>query len=168
MRRMAVWLMAGLTLGCGGGDPDGSRASDKAQVPSARAGNADPAPVKRGCDLLTDTEVGEATGTAISSHEESGLNGCNWRGKGRTQLMLDVYSGSSLASRTCDAQKMLGTGREEAVPGLGDSAQWKGSGSLVVCTATAVIRFNLDNSSRTVPENKEALMKLARSALGRM
>lgn len=167
MRRMGVWLMAGLSVGCGGGS-DGSSATEKAPAATAGARTADPAAVKGGCELLTDAEVGAATRTEIASHEESGLDGCAWRATGGTRLMLDVYSGSSLVSRTCDAQKMLGTGREEAVPGLGDSAQWKTTGSLVVCTANAVIRFNLDNSSRTVPENKEALITLARAALGRM
>lgn len=166
MRCLGVLLMVGLAASCGGSRSD---SPDRAPASGAAAGGAaDPAAGKTGCDLLTDAEVGEALGTTISGHEDSGLAGCRWRAQAGTQLMLDLYSGSSLVSSTCDAQKYLGTGREEAVPGLGDSALWKTSGSLVVCSPRAVIRFNLDNSTRTVPENKAGLIKLAHSALGRL
>jgi hypothetical protein len=166
MRCLGVVLIVALATGCGG---SGSDSSDRAAAPGAAAGGAaEPASGKTGCDLLTDAEVGEAIGTTIAGHEDAGLAGCRWRAEAGTQLMLDVYAGSSMVSSTCDAQKSLGTGREEAVPGLGDSAQWKTSGSLVACAPRAVIRFNLDNSTRTVPENKAGLITLARSVLGRL
>ncbi|HXW04196.1 MAG TPA: hypothetical protein VD833_03110 [Vicinamibacterales bacterium] len=165
MRCVGALVMAGLFAGCGGGSGDGS---DRAPAPAADAGSATPVATASGCDLLTDAEVGEATGTTIESHEESGLNGCRWSAQGGARLMLDVYAGSSRVSGTCDAQKALGTGREEPVSGLGDSALWKTSGSLVVCAPRAVIRFNLDNSSRSVPEDKAGLVRLARSVLGRL
>jgi hypothetical protein len=130
--------------------------------------SAETAESPSGCELLSDAEVGQALGTVIASHEDSGLNGCLWESDANTQLMLDVYAGSSVVAGTCDAQKYLGTGREEEVPGLGESAQWKGSGALVACTPSAVIRFNLDNSMRTVPEDKESLIGLARSVLDRL
>jgi hypothetical protein len=158
--------MVGLVASCGGGRSESSDAAPATGAPAG--GGADAAARKTGCDLLTDAEVGEAIGTTIAGHEDAGLSGCRWRAEAGTQLMLDLYAGSSLVSSTCDAQKYLGTGREEAVPGLGDSALWKTSGSLVVCAPRAVIRFNLDNSARTVPENKAALIKLANSALGRL
>lgn len=165
MRCLGVLLVVGLAAGCGGGRSD---SSDTAPATGAAGGGAAPPAGKTGCDLLTDAEVGEALGTSISGHEDAGLSGCRWRAEAGAQLMLDVYAGSAVVSSTCDAQKSLGTGREEAVPGLGDSALWKTSGSLVVCAPRGVIRFNLDNSPRTVPENKAALIKLASSALGRM
>ncbi len=167
MRAVTILFMAGVLVDCGGGD-DGPRATDDPPASAADVVGDEAASDTSGCDLLTDAEVGEATGTTIASHEESGLHGCRWRAQDGMQLMLDVYSGSSVSSATCDAQKVLGTGREEVVSGLGDSALWKTSGSLVVCTPRAVIRFNLDNSQRTVPENKEGLIKLAPSVLGRL
>jgi len=164
MRAVTMLFMAGVLVDCGGGD-GGPRATDDPAASAADVGGDEAASDTSGCDLLTDAEVGEATGTTIASHEEAGLNGCRWRAQDGMQLMLDVYSG---ASATCDAQKVLGTGREEVVSGLGDSALWKTSGSLVVCTPRAVIRFNLDNSKRTVPEDKEGIIKLATSVLDRL
>jgi hypothetical protein len=168
MRSLWALFMAGFLAGCGGAS-DRSDESDKAASPAAVVEDAtNLAAEKSGCDLLTDAEVGQATGTMITRHEEAGLNGCRWRAQGGAKLMLDVYTGSSLSSATCDGQKFLGTGREEPVAGLGDSALWKTSRSLVVCAARAVIRLNLDNSARTVPEDKEAMITLARSVLGRL
>ncbi len=163
MRPVAMLFLAGVLVDCGGGDGGPRATQDPAR--SADAGGDEEASETSGCDLLTDAEVGEATGATIAGHEESGLRGCRWRAQDGMQLMLDVYSGSSA---TCDAQKALGTGREEAVSGLGDSALWKSSGSLVVCNPRAVIRFNLDNSQRTVPEDKEGLIKLAPLVLDRL
>ncbi|MGH9318562.1 MAG: hypothetical protein ACRD3V_01530 [Vicinamibacteria bacterium] len=156
--------MAGVLVDCGGGDGE-PRADDDPPASAADVGGDEDASDTSSCDLLTDAEVGEATGTTIASHEESGLHGCTWRAQDGMQLILDVYSGSSA---TCHAQKVLGTGREEVVSGLGDSALWKTSGSLVVCTPRAVIRFNLNDSNRTVPEDKEGLIPLASSVLDRM
>lgn len=166
MRRLSVLVMAGFLVGCGGGE--GADASDKAAVPAASdGGSAASVAARHACELVSDAEVGTATGTTVESHEETGLNGCRWRAGGGTQLTLHVYSGSTLASSTCDAQKRLGTGREEPVSGLGESALWKTSGRLVVCAQRAVLSFNLDNSSRSVPDDREGLVTLARSALGR-
>lgn len=162
MHWLGLLAVAVLLAGCGGGSSESSAAG------GAGAGTSEAAAVKPGCELLTDAEVGQALGTTVASHEESGLNGCRWRTDRGTQLMLDVYAGSALVSSTCDAQKYLGTGREEAVEGLGDSALWKTSGSLVVCAPRGVIRFNLDNSTRTVPEDKDAIVALARTVLGRL
>lgn len=121
MRRLSVLVMAGFLVGCGGGE--GADASDKAPAPAASdSGSASRVADKRACELLSDAEVGAATRTTIESHEETGLNGCRWRARAGTQLALHVYSGSTLASGTCDAQKRLGTGREEPVSGLGESA----------------------------------------------
>jgi hypothetical protein len=36
------------------------------------------------------------------------------------------------------------------------------------CLGVVLMRFNLDNSTRTVPENKAGLITLARSVLGRL
>ena len=166
MRCLGVLLVVGLAASCGGRGSDSSDTTPASGA--AAAGAADPATDKTGCDLLTDAEVGEALGTTIAGHEDAGLAGCRWRAEAGMELMLDLYAGSSVVSSTCDAQKSLGTGREEPVPGLGDSALWKTSGTLVVCAPRAVIRFNLDNSTRTVPENKAGLIKLANSALGRL
>lgn len=161
MRWLAVALAIGCLMACG--EPGGSDTE-----PAATATDSAAAPVElAGCDLLSDAEVGTALGTTIAGHEESGLSGCRWSSDA-ARLMLDVYAGSSLVASTCDAQKYLGTGREEPVEGLGDSAQWKTSGSLVVCSPRAVIRFNLDDSPRTVPENREALTTLARTVLDRL
>jgi len=164
MRVIAALFMASLLVGCSNTVEPGSPETPPASTADAGQG----APVeKSGCELLTDSEVSEATGATVSGHEEAGLDGCRWRAQGGMTLMLDLYAGSTLAPSTCGAQKVLGVGREEAVAGLGDSAQWKTSGSLVVCTARAVIRFNLDNSARTVPENREHLIRLARLVLDR-
>lgn len=161
------WLAVALALGCLTGCGQDSGGSDT--EPAAPATDSAASPVETaGCDLLTDAEVGTAIGTTIAGHEESGLAGCRWSSDAGARLMLDVYAGSSLVASTCDAQKSLGTGREEPVEGLGDSALWKTSGSLVVCSPRAVIRFNLDNSPRTVPENREALATLARTVLDRL
>jgi hypothetical protein len=156
MRAIAALFTASLLVSCSNTVEPGS-----SETP--------PAPVEEsGCELLTDGEVSAATDAPVSGHEEASLDGCRWRAQGGMTLMLDVYAGSTLAPATCRAQQVLGVGREEAVAGLGDSAQWKTSGSLVVCTTRAVIRFNLDNSARTVPENKEGLIKLARLVLDRL
>jgi hypothetical protein len=164
------WLVLAMAVGClsaCAGDSGTPSSSDRAAAPAA-SGSGEPAAGKAGCDLLTDAEVGAALGATIAGHEDSGLAGCRWSGEGGARLMLDVYAGSAMIASTCDAQKNLGTGREEPVEGLGDSAQWKTSGSLVVCSPRGVIRFNLDNSPRTMPENRAALITLARTVLERL
>jgi hypothetical protein len=166
MRAIAVLFTTILLTGCGGGAGEPGASS---QPPAAAADAEEDAAVDRsGCELLTDAEVAEATATTVTGHEEASLDGCRWRSEGGTTLMLDVYAGSTLSPATCGAQKALGVGREEAVEGLGDSALWKTSGSLVVCSARAVIRFNLDNSKRSVPEDEQGVIALARLALDRL
>jgi hypothetical protein len=166
MRKLTVSIVAGLLLaGCSGG-------TEEPAAPEAAAGElaetaADLADTSE-CDLLTDAEVSQAIGATVASHESSGLSGCTWTAEGNAQLMFDLYSGSSLSSGTCDAQKKLGTGKEEAISGLGDSALWKSSGWLVACSSRAVMSFNLDNSKQTGAQDKEGLVALARSALGRL
>lgn len=161
MRTIAV-LFTILLMGRGGGAGEPAASSPPADD------EVEAASVRPGCELLTDAEVADATGTTVSGHEEYSLDGCRWRSEGGASLMLDVYAGSTLAPATCGAQKALGVGREEAVAGLGDSALWKTSGSLVVCTARAVLRFNLDGSRRSVPEDKDGVTALARLALSRL
>lgn len=162
MRRLALIVMAGLLSGCGGGadTPESSPAA-------ADSGGSAVSEDRSGCELLTDAEVGQATAATITGHEEYSLNGCRWRSEGM-DLMLDLYTGSSLIPSTCDAQQALGGGQGEAVPGLGDSARWKAGGALIVCSPRAVIRFNMDSSPRSGSDDKEALVELARLALGRL
>jgi hypothetical protein len=166
MRTLSVSIVTGLLLaGCGGG-------TEEPPAPEAAAGEfaetAAESADKSECDLLTDAEVSQALGAAVASHESSGLSGCTWTAEGNVQLMLELYSGSSLSSGTCDGQKKLGTGKEEAISGLGDSALWKSSGWLVACSSRAVISLNLDNSKQTGTQDKEGLVALARAALGRL
>lgn len=166
MRAIAVLFTTILLAGCGGGTGEPGASS---QPPASAADAEEDAAVDRsGCELLTDAEVAEATATTVTGHEEASLDGCRWSSEGGTTLMLDLYAGSTMSPGGCEAQKALGVGREEAVAGLGDSAQWKTSGSLVVCTARAVIRFNLDNSNRRASEDKQGLITLARLALDRL
>jgi len=72
MRAIAVLFTASLLVGCSAGEPG---ASGQPSASSAAAGQNAPVE-KSGCELLTDAEVGEATGTTVSGHEEASLNGC--------------------------------------------------------------------------------------------
>ena len=169
MRRLTAAIVTGLLVGCGG--ETGERAASDAAPATAEQASAEPAEFAEGkshCELLTDPEVSEAIGPTVGSHEESGLNGCMWSADGNARLILAVYAGSSMSAGTCGSQKVLGTGKEEAISGLGDSALWKSSRSLVACSTRAVIRFNLDNSKRTPTQDKEGLIALARSVIDRV
>jgi hypothetical protein len=168
MRRLTAAIVAGLLAGCGS-DKDEQTASEATAVTAERATASaeESSEAKSDCELLTDAEVSQAIGATVASHEESGLSGCTWTAEG-LQLMLNVYAGPSMSAATCGAQKSLGTGKEESISGLGDSALWKSGRSLVVCSSRAVIRFNLDNSKQTLPQDKEGLIALARSVIDRV
>lgn len=164
MRGLALVVMAGLLSGCGGG----ADTPESSAAPAVDSGGSAVSEDRSGCELLTDAEVGEATAATVTGHEEYSLSGCRWQAQGGMELMLDLYTGSSLIPSTCDAQQRLGGGQGEAVPGLGDSARWKAGGALIVCSPRAVIRFNMDNSPRSGSDDKEALVTLARLALNRL
>lgn len=174
----ALALALLVTAGCGGsGQPatgTGQPTATQAQAPAVTR-PAEPARNDErtssdilGCELLTQEEVAAAMGEPVTSKEDSGLRGCVWKTGKRTQVLLDVFSGLTLAGNTCAAQRSLGSGREENVPALGDSALWTTDGRLVVCTAQAVVVFNLDNTPNSPDQDKEAAITMARLVLGRL
>lgn len=176
--RLAIALALLATAGCGSGGPPATGAGQPVAAQTKAPAATRPAEPTRadeqessdipGCERLTKDEVAAAMGEPVTGTEDYGLAGCEWRTGERTQVLFDIFAGSALAPATCAAQRSLGTGREEDVPGLGDSALWKSSRRLVVCTSKAVIVFNLDNTPNSPDKDKEAAVKMARLVLGRL
>ncbi len=153
-----------LAVGCGG-----SGSSDEA-MPGASGESSDAEASGRveGCAVLTQEQVSAALGAPVGAGEDSGLTGCAWRAESGARVSLQIYAGSTLVAATCDAQKFLVSGREEEVPGLGDSALWGSSGDLVVCTSRAVLKVDVDNTRSDPRQDREVLVQIARLALGRI
>jgi hypothetical protein len=161
-------IVAGIAcMGCGSpsSDPAASPATETATTDAASP-PASPAPERaEGCDLATPAELSAALGSQVGAGESSGLKGCTWTAASGVRVLLEVYQGNAV---TCKAQESLVSGREERIAGLGDSALWGSSGDLVVCSARAVVRINLENSRNDPRKDREALVAIGRTILGRL
>lgn len=115
--------------------------------------------------LVTQAEVSAAVGSMVGPGEESSLKGCTWTAGSGTVVRLAVYPGGA---EICKGQEFLVSGREERVPGLGDSALWGSSGDLVVCTSKAVFKLDIERSHNDPRKDREALVSMAKSVLGRL
>lgn len=165
---VAMALAQLVIAGCSGGGPPATGVGQPpAATPTASSAGTDERTSSdlSGCEPLTQEEVAKATGEPVTGQDDSGLRGCEWKVGDRTQVLLQVFSGST---NTCAAQRSLGSGREENVPGLGDSATWQSGGRLVVCTSRAVVVLDIENTPNRPDEDKEAAVTMARSILKRL
>jgi hypothetical protein len=160
-----VFLLLGALFltGCGGG-------SEPPQATGASASDEDAVALDdvETCALLTREQVAAAVGAEVGAGSEWGLSGCEWRADPGPIVVLQVFAGSMLADSTCESQRTLMTGREEDVPGLGESARWSSSGNLVVCSSDAVVRVDMDDSPNAPSDDREALIQIARQAIERL
>lgn len=156
-------LLCGLSVACGGAE---ERPVSSAGT-SASPGVSEVA-IPEGCDLLSKQQVSAALGSDVGDGEEMGLAGCRWQAQSGVVASVQIYAGSGLSSGTCDAQRFLVSGRQEDVPGLGDSALWGTSGDLVVCSAKAVLTIDVDNTPNSPDEDRDVPVTLARSVLERL
>jgi hypothetical protein len=164
MTGRCVLLLGALVLAVGcGGSPDTSDAAD----PDTAEGAVSFDDVES-CELVTRNQVSIALGLEVGEGSESGLSGCEWRAESGPRVALQVFAGSMLAAGTCDSQRSLMSGREEDVPGLGDSARWGSGGDLVVCSRRAVVRVDIDNTSNDPRDDREVIVQIARHALERL
>jgi hypothetical protein len=159
-----VLLAAGLMVVCACG---GNERQAEEPAAGAVAGAREVTEVN-GCDLLTKEEAAAFLGSPVKDGEEQGLAGCSWTAESGAQIRLGLFAGSMLTSETCNGQRFLVSGREEEIPGLGDSALWGSSGALVVCTTKAVLKINVEDTPQSPDEDRETAIKVARAALGRL
>jgi hypothetical protein len=121
-----------------------------------------------GCNLVTKEEVAAALGSAVGDGEEEGLAGCAWNAASGPRISLAVFARHLLSPGTCDGQKFFVSGQKEEIPGLGDSALWGSSGALVVCSAKAVLKIDVDHTRHSSDRDRETAIKVARAALSRL
>lgn len=165
MRVVALLLaVAAAGAGCGSGE-EGTRTPAE-QADAAPAGTREEE--REGCGLVTRDEVAAALGGPVGEGASFGLRGCAWKGEGRARVQLQAFAGPLWTPRTCDAQKQLVSGRQEPVPGLGDTAVWGSSGDLVVCTARAVVKVDVDDTEVSPDRDRETAAGIARAALPRL
>jgi Protein of unknown function (DUF3558) len=165
-------LVAGavlLVVACGGG-PETQEATGAGAASEGAAKAEDDRSLDdvETCGLLTREQVSAALGVTVGEGAESALSGCRWQSESGASVVLEVFAGSMFAPGTCDAQRQLMSGREEDVPGLGESARWGSSGNLVVCSNRAVVRVDLDNSRNAPSDDRPRLVQVARLALERL
>jgi hypothetical protein len=160
-RAFLLLITAAAAVACGCATETGNPPVAETASPAATAD-------LEACALVTRDQVTEALGSPVGQGEERGLVGCGWRTESGTEVVLQVYAGSMLASSTCDGQKFLVSGQQEEVAGLGDSAVWGSSGDLVVCSSTAVLKVDVENTPNSPDEDRDVAVKVARAALARL
>lgn len=168
MRSVFFGLLALVATACSGGGSGVADAEAEARAGALEASSPAATHEMKGCDLLSVEEVSAALGGPPRPGEAYGVVGCAWETQAGARLSIQLFTGSAFTPATCDGQKFLVAGRQEEIAGLGDHALWGSTGDLVVCSSTAVLKMDVENTPAPPSEDRAALIAVARAALGRL
>ncbi len=154
------------------------RALTLAACVAALGASAAPAAAKPACALLTSDEVAKAVGHAVtvdphqSGSDANGGDHCVWVSGGEVAIELSLEPPTTDPSRAAGAYRELrddafGSGAAPtAVTGLGDEALYRDFEK--VQGGAIVVRKGLVVLGLSGTQTKDAILSLARSAVGRL
>lgn len=167
---IAVAVAAALALsGCGGSDKKTAKTTDSTRFPPTRPVNNKELNEGQGaCGLLTSGEVSTVVGLQANAgsgvETEAGESSCRWVLRGAGTQFVAVLQSTSDVNAYEERIRQLGAG-VEPLPGVGDRALllndtayvYKGNKLIIVQVAT----------TQPLPARKQAVTRLAQSAVGR-